>query len=524
MSWSRNDAGSGIATYDIFVSADGAESVLWLDDTTGTTATYKGEAGHTYAFYSVTRDNVGYIEAVPVTADTQITVTATSGNNSPTLSNISKTGNEDNAIGFTLAEFTNAFSDPDSNSLSKIQVKSLPVNGALKLNGTDISLNQEIPVAELDNFTFTPVANFNGNTSLTWNGFDGTTYANSDAAININVAAVNDAPTLENAIANQAAIEDTIFSFTFNANTFSDVDANDSLNYNATLADGNPLPSWLSLDAATRTFSRTPTNSNVGILSLKVTATDTAGSTSEDNFDIEVVNVNDPPVAVNDIATTDQNTPLTILTPTLLANNSDIDGNLSITAVSNATNGNVVFDTEQDKIVFTPALNFSGAASFSYTVSDGNSGTSTATVAVTVNPFSELNQITGTSERDVLTGTSNSDRIIGLQGADILTGSGGDDQFVYTSIRDRGDTITDFEVGKDTIFVTQLFDSLVTEGYKHIDAIADGYVKVVQGSSASNFSVQIDADGFIGGDIFLPFITVNLAGTGTLNNPSNFVF
>jgi hypothetical protein len=72
--------------------------------------------------------------------------------------------------------------------------------------------------------------------------------------------------------------------------------------------------------------------------------------------------------------------------------------------------------------------------------------------------------------------------------------------------------------------LTQLLDSLVTGGYNGTNPIVDGYVKVVQGSSANNFSLQIDSDGFASGDIFRPFITVNLATSGDLNNAGNFVF
>ncbi|MBW4685996.1 MAG: type I secretion C-terminal target domain-containing protein [Komarekiella atlantica HA4396-MV6] len=135
-----------------------------------------------------------------------------------------------------------------------------------------------------------------------------------------------------------------------------------------------------------------------------------------------------------------------------------------------------------------------------------------------------IDKINGTSARDVLIGTSNHERITGLQGADTLTGGGGNDQFIYTNIRDRGDTITDFEVGKDKIVFTQLLDSLISTGYTGSNAIADGYVKVVQGSSAKNFSVQIDADGPTGQDIFKSLITVNVTSTDTLNNSTNFVF
>ena len=59
-------------------------------------------------------------------------------------------------------------------------------------------------------------------------------------------------------IADQSTDEDAGFSFTVPATSFIDVDAGDSLTLSATLADGSPLPAWLSFDAATQTFSGTP--------------------------------------------------------------------------------------------------------------------------------------------------------------------------------------------------------------------------------------------------------------------------
>ncbi|AFY39932.1 RHS repeat-associated core domain protein [[Leptolyngbya] sp. PCC 7376] len=73
VSWSGTDDGSGIAHYDIYVSVDDGDYELWLDDTTDTTATYTGEAGRTYRFYSVAKDNVGYTEDAPITADATTT-------------------------------------------------------------------------------------------------------------------------------------------------------------------------------------------------------------------------------------------------------------------------------------------------------------------------------------------------------------------------------------------------------------------------------------------------------------------
>ena len=82
---------------------------------------------------------------------------------------------------------------------------------------------------------------------------------------------------LDNLIADQSTAEDAPFSFTVPANTFSDVDASDTLIYTTTLSDDSPLPAWLSFDGATRTFSGTPTNGDLGTISVKVTADD--GST-----------------------------------------------------------------------------------------------------------------------------------------------------------------------------------------------------------------------------------------------------
>ena len=108
----------------------------------------------------------------------------------------------------------------------------------------------------------------------------------------ITVTNTNDAPTVANAISDQAIAEDSALNFQFASDVFSDVDAGDSLTYTATLADGNALPSWLSFDANTRTFSGTPTNSDVGALDVTVKATDGSQATATDTFTLTVTNTN----------------------------------------------------------------------------------------------------------------------------------------------------------------------------------------------------------------------------------------
>jgi VCBS repeat-containing protein len=106
----------------------------------------------------------------------------------------------------------------------------------------------------------------------------------------------NDAPIAVVPIANQASNEDAGFSFTVPANSFADVDVGDTLTLSATLADGSPLPAWLSFDGATQTFSGTPLNGDVGALSIRVTATDSAGASASQDFTVTVANTNDGPV------------------------------------------------------------------------------------------------------------------------------------------------------------------------------------------------------------------------------------
>ncbi|MEL7245458.1 MAG: putative Ig domain-containing protein, partial [Cyanobacteria bacterium J06573_2] len=71
----------------------------------------------------------------------------------------------------------------------------------------------------------------------------------------ITINGVNDTPVVDNSITNQTASENVAFSFTIPANTFSDIDAGDNLNYSATLEDGSALPSWLNFNSTTLEFS-----------------------------------------------------------------------------------------------------------------------------------------------------------------------------------------------------------------------------------------------------------------------------
>ena len=115
------------------------------------------------------------------------------------------------------------------------------------------------------------------------------------------VVVANTAPMLDIPIPDQSAPIGTAFSYTVPANTFSDAD-NDPLTYTATKDDGTPLPTWLSFDHGTRTFSGTPPTTVVIPLPLKVTASDGYGGSVSDIFDINAIRVPFAPTGLTAMA------------------------------------------------------------------------------------------------------------------------------------------------------------------------------------------------------------------------------
>ncbi|MET1077860.1 MAG: Ig-like domain-containing protein, partial [Pseudomonas sp.] len=145
----------------------------------------------------------------------------------------------------------------------------------------------------------------------------------------------------------------------------------------------------------------TPPLDFTGQFALQITATSTesANSLSADTslpltvvvhpVIVPPVQTNNNPVTTNDSVTTAEDSPLSLPAATLLANDSDPDGNpLTISSVQGASHGSVVL--LNGNVVFTPDANYNGPASFTYTVIDGQGGSSTATVNVNVTPVNDL--------------------------------------------------------------------------------------------------------------------------------------
>jgi len=174
--------------------------------------------------------------------------------------------NEDNAAIFDV--LANA-SDADGDGLEIASITQ-PSNGFAEIVGGKIK--------------YIPNENFSGQDSLRYLISDGRGgFLTKELTVMVN--AINDAPIVVSVVQNQAIQSDKAFTYQLPNNLFSDVDG-DNLTISATLVDGSALPSWLSFDGVK--FSGNPTNLDVGILSLILTATDSEGAFVSQNFNIEV--------------------------------------------------------------------------------------------------------------------------------------------------------------------------------------------------------------------------------------------
>lgn len=140
---------------------------------------------------------------------------------------------------------------------------------------------------------------------------------------------------------------------------------------------------------------RAPAHGTVSVNGSAATYTPAAGFSGEDSFiyrvsygratadaeaTISVVKANLVPVAENDFARTARNTAVAI---PVLANDHDPDGDpLSIAAFDQPAYGAVALDG--GRLVYTPPRNYQGTAAFAYMIADGQGGTASATVTVTV--------------------------------------------------------------------------------------------------------------------------------------------
>ncbi len=231
-----------------------------------------------------------------------------------------------------------------------------------------------VSVAADGRFTYTPTTGFVGSDTFTYRVTD-TQGASATATVTVTVA--DRAPTTVSTVPTQNGIDLTAVSVNV-AGYFTDPDG-DTLGYTAT-----GLPPGLSIDANTGAITGTLSNGASGATgtsdyAVRVTATDPHGATVTQTFTWRVTNV--APVAVADNFST---TGTTAVAGSVATNDTDADGDaLTFRLTGQTAHGTVVFNPD-GSFSYTAQTLFSGVDTFTYSVTDANGGTSTATASIRV--------------------------------------------------------------------------------------------------------------------------------------------
>ena len=289
-------------------------------------------------------------------------------NRAPVANPDSATTPEDTAK--TIAVLTN---DTDADGDPLVVTSASAPHGSVTING-DGTLN------------YTPNADYNGSDTITYSISDNRG-GTATSTVAVTVTPVNDPPRDVGTLPARNSQDAATVSYA-TAGGFADPDG-DTLAYS-----GTGLPQGLSIDRSTGvisgTIDRSASQVNGGAYTVSVTATDPSNTSARQSFTLTVTNP--PPVAQDDSATTPEEVAVTI---PVLANDHDPDGDpLTVTSAS-AQHGNVAINPD-GTLTYTPNALYRGSDSIAYTISDGQGGTSSAHVAVTVTPVNHAPRDVGT--------------------------------------------------------------------------------------------------------------------------------
>ena len=231
-------------------------------------------------------------------------------------------------------------------------------------------------------FTYTPNANFNGTDTFSYQAGDGSD--NSLAVVTITVTAVNDAPVA--AADSYNTDEDAPLTIGGPGVLGNDSDVEGSALV-AVLVSG-PSHGTLAL-SGDGSFSYVPEANFHGADSFSYKADDGSDRSGVATVSITVASVNDQPAAADDSYSTNEDAPLTIAAAGVLGNDTDADGDaLRALVVSGPAHGTLSLNADGG-FLYTPAANFAGRDSFTYTAGDGTVESNVATVSLTVSAVND---------------------------------------------------------------------------------------------------------------------------------------
>ncbi len=328
--------------------------------------------------------NDGTVDGNTVTVTINVTPSAAVA---PETNDVDSTGAEGSLITVNLSG-----SDSDG-TVAGYVINSLPANGVLY---SDELMTTEVVAGDLVSgpVYFMPNADWNGSTNFGYSARDNDGLTDTTEA-QANIIVTPESDDAELGIGEGAVQEDTP-SQTTAKGTLSIFDPDEGEAYFEEQSDTAGIYGSFSITRdGVWTYTLDNTKTEVQELKRGQSENETFIVKSIDGTTtavmITVYGTNDDPIAVADSGTTLINSKLIFTAAELLDNDSDIDGDtLTIDSVQGAVNGSVIIDPVDGNVEFTPTPGYFGLASFTYTISDGQGGFSTATVNVTVNKINAV--------------------------------------------------------------------------------------------------------------------------------------
>ncbi|MGV3607065.1 MAG: Ig-like domain-containing protein [Planctomycetaceae bacterium] len=215
----------------------------------------------------------------------------------------------------------------------------------------------------------------------------------------------------------------------------------------------------------------TPSANYFGSDTFTYTVRNQNGDLSTANVTVNVQNVNDMPTASSDAVTVAEDSGNTIVN--VLANDTsspDTGETLSVIGVTQGTQGGIVtIGANGQNIIYRPAANKNGTETFTYTISDGNGGTSSAIVTVTITPQNDNPTVVNDTATVTEDSTANHVNVMGNDSSSPDTG----ETLVVTAVTqgNKGGTVAIGANGVDVLYTpaanfygTETFTYTISDG------------------------------------------------------------
>ncbi|MCS0182482.1 tandem-95 repeat protein [Vibrio alginolyticus] len=296
-------------------------------------------------------------------------LTVTPVNDAPEPQDQAFTVGEDGILTFTDADLLTGATDVEGDNLTVEGVTYTGADGVLTDNGDG-------------SYSFAPNENFNGDVNFTFDVSDGTD--TTSANIEVSVTPENDPPVAGST--SYTVHEDNSITISDEQLLANSSDIEGDVDISSVTYSGND---GVFQDNGDGTYTFSPNENFNGEVSLDVVVVDEEGATDSTTAGITVLEVNDPPIAGATSYTIDEDEVITISAEQLLANSSDIEGEVALDSVSYSGSEGIFTDNGDGTFSFAPNQNFNGEVNLDVVVVDEDGATASTTANIDVLPIND---------------------------------------------------------------------------------------------------------------------------------------